>query len=132
MYNNHSNGASYGFKAPNIPGDAGKDTEVMFPTFELLKPTLSSNAAAVDVVRTTTAVDLGSNALAAAATLTAKPSSELPEGSRLIVKWVNGDTKYDVTVKKNSEDSGVALTGVQSIGVCYELVWLDSKWVLLK
>lgn len=132
MYNNHSNGASYGFKAPNIAGDAGKDTQVMFPTFELLKPTLSSNAAAVDVVRTTTAVDLGSTALAAAATLTAKPASDLPAGSRLMVKWVNGATKYDVTVKKDSYDSGVALTGVQSVGVCYELVWLDSKWVLLK
>lgn len=132
MYNNHSNGASYGFKAPNIPGDAGKDTEVMFPTFELLKPTLSSNAAKVDVVRTHTAVDLGSDALAAAATLTAAPAEDLPNGSRLMVKWLNGSTKYDVTVKKDSADSGIALTGVQSVGVCYELVWLDSKWVLLK
>lgn len=132
MYNNHSNGASYGFKAPLIEKDAFKHTDVVFPTFETLTPTLSSNAATVDVVRTTTVVDLGSTALAAAATLTAKADSNLPAGSRLMVKWANGGTKYDVTLKLDASTTCATLTGVASTTVCYELVWTGTTWVLLR
>lgn len=132
MYNNHSNGASYGFKAPSIDEDAGKQVEVMFPTFETQTPTLSSNAASVTVKRTTTIVDLGSSALAAAATLTATADSNLPAGSRLMVKWANGGTKYDVTLKKDANTTCATLTGVASTTVCYELVWTGTAWQLLR
>lgn len=132
MYNNHSNGASYGFKAPSIAADAGQRKEVIFPTFEKLTPTLSSNAATVDVVRTTTLVDLGSTALAAAATLTAKADANLPAGARMMVQWANGGTKYDVTLKLNSTTTCATLTGVASTTVCYELVWTGTTWMLLR
>jgi hypothetical protein len=132
MYINKNNGASYGFVAPEIEADTDKDTKVVFPTFETQTPTLSSNAATVDVVRTTTVVDLGSTALAAAATLTAKADSNLPAGSRLMVKWANGGTKYDVTLKLNASTTCATLTGVASTTVCYELVWTGTAWQLLQ
>lgn len=132
MYINKKTGASYGFVAPEIAADANKDTQVVFPTFETLKPTLSSNAASVDVVRTTTIVDLGSSALAAAATLTATADSELPAGARLMVKWANGGTKYDVTLKKDADTTCATLTGIANTTVCYELVWTGSAWQLLR
>jgi hypothetical protein len=132
MYNNHSNGASYGFKAPNIAEDAGRQIEVMFPTFEKLTPTLSSNAASVVVKRTHTLVDLGSTALAAAATLTAAADDNLPAGSRLMVKWTNGGTKYDVTLKLNATTTCATLTGIASTTVCYELVWTGTAWQLIQ
>lgn len=132
MYNNHKNGASYGFVAPEIEKDAGKQTEVVFPTFEKEAVTLSGNAAEVNVVRTTTFIDLGADALAAAATITAKADSNLPAGSKIMVRWNNGGTKYDVTVKKDSATTCATLTGVASTKVCYELVWDGSTWQLLK
>lgn len=132
MFINKKTGASYGFVAPEIAADAYKDIQVVFPTFETLKPTLSSNAASVDVVRTTTIVDLGSTALAAAATLTAVADGKLPAGARLMVKWTNGGTKYDVTLKKDADTTCATLTGVASTTVCYELVWTGETWQLLK
>lgn len=132
MFINKKTGASYGFVAPEISEDAGKDIKVPFPTFETQKPTLSSNAAAVTVKRTTTLVDLGSSALAAAATVTATADSNLPAGARLMVKWANGGTKYDVTLKKDAATTCATLTGVASTTVCYELVWTGETWQLLK
>lgn len=132
MFINKKTGASYGFVAPEIAADAYKDIQVVFPTFETLTPTLSSNAAEVDVVRTTTVVDLGSTALAAEATLTAKADGNLPAGSRLMVKWANGGTKYDVTLKIDASTTCATLTGVASTTVCYELVWTGTTWVLLR
>lgn len=132
MFINKKTGASYGFEAPEIESDRNKDVQVPFPTFETLTPTLSSNAASVDVVRTTTLVDLGSSDLAAAATITAVAGGKLPAGARLMVKWTNGGTKYDVTLKKDADTTCATLTGVASTTVCYEVVWTGTTWQLLK
>lgn len=132
MFINKKNGASYGFVAPEIEADNGKKIEVQFPTFEILTPTISSNKATVTVERTTTVVDLGSTALAAATTVVATPGDNLPAGARLMVKWVNGGTKYDVTLKKDASNTCATLTGIASTTVCYELVWTGSTWQLLQ
>lgn len=130
MYNNHSNGASYGFKAPSIAADAGKHIEVPFPTFEKVTPTVSSNAATVDIARTTTMIDFGNSELANATNLTLKDDANLPAGARCLVKWKNPSTKVDVTVKKGST-TVATLTGVNSKVTSYELVWDGETWILL-
>ena len=132
MFINKKNGASYGFVAPEIEADNGKKIEVQFPTFGILTPTISSNKAEVKVERTTTVVDLGSTALAAATTVVATPSANLPAGARLMVKWANGGTKYDVTLKKDADTTCATLTGIASTTVCYELVWTGTAWQLLQ
>lgn len=132
MFINKKNGASYGFVAPEIEADNGKKIEVQFPTFGILTPTISSNKAEVKVERTTTVVDLGSTALAAATTVVATPGDNLPAGARLMVKWANGGTKYDVTLKKDADTTCATLTGIASTTVCYELVWTGTAWQLLQ
>ena len=68
---NTENNASYNFVAPSIPEDADKKTEVMFPTAEVVSPTISSNKADAPVRRQKTIVKLGT--LSAATTLTLAP-----------------------------------------------------------
>ena len=53
---NTENNASYNFVAPSIPEDADKKTEVMFPTAEVVSPTISSNKADAPVRRQKTIV----------------------------------------------------------------------------
>ena len=132
MFINKKTGASYGFVAPEISEDAGNDIKVQFPTFETQNAKLENNAASVTVKRTTTLVELNKEALTAAATLTAEADANLPAGARLMVKWINGGTKYDVTLKLDASTTCATLTGVASTTVCYELVWTGSTWQLLK
>lgn len=132
MFINKKTGASYGFVAPEISEDAGNDIKVQFPTFETQNAKLENNAASVTVKRTTTLVELNKEALTAAATLTAEADANLPAGARLMVKWINGGTKYDVTLKLDASTTCATLTGVASTTVCYELVWTGKTWQLLK
>lgn len=128
---NKENGASYSFKAPNIEEDTGKNVEVMFPTFDDIAVTLSSNAGSVAIKRTTSLVTLGSSNLAAATTLTATPDAKLPKGAIVYVKFQCGSTKYDVTVKKSSEDTGVTIVGVASSTVCKSVLWDGTNWIVV-
>lgn len=123
--------ASYNFKAPQVSEDENKILETVFPTQENKGVTLDSNAAEVTVQRSLTIVDLGSEALAAAATLTLTPGSDMQVGDRVLVKWVNGGTKYDVTIKKDASTTIGTLVGVQSKTVTKEVVWNGSTWLIV-
>lgn len=131
MWINKGKNASYNFMAPEIAEDADKQVNVMFPTVGVKSVTLSSNAATVVVERTTTIVDLGSDALAAAATVTLTPGDNLPAGAEVLVKWVNGGTKYDVTVKKDASTTVGTLVGVANTTVTKRVVWSGSAWLIV-
>lgn len=128
MWINKKNNASYNFKAPEIEGDAGKKTEVMFPTVEKTSPTLSSNAATVKVERDTTIVDLGS--LSAAATLTLTPGDNLGAGAKVVVKSTSDGTARNVTVKKDASTTVGTIAGTASTTVAKIVVWDGSAWIL--
>ncbi len=131
MYLNKETNASYNFVAPNISEDENKKVEEVFPTSEKKDVTLSSNAAEVTVKRTITIIDLGSDNLAAAATLTLKPDSNLPIGAKVYVKWKNGGTKYDVTIKQDSNTTVGTGVGVASTTVTKEVIWTGSSWLIV-
>ena len=118
---NTKDNASYNFVAPDIESDAGKKTEMMFPTAEVVEPTISSNKAEAAVRREKTIMKLGT--LAAACELTLAPeAANLNVGAVVAVSWTNGSTKYDVTVKVG--DTTVAtLTGIASTTVTKQLLW---------
>ena len=86
---------------------------------------------AFDLKRTTSLVTLGSSNLAAATTLTATPDAKLPKGAIMYVKFQCGSTKYDVTVKKSSEDTGVTIVGVASSTVCKSVLWDGTNWIVV-
>lgn len=134
MFINKKTGASYGFVAPEIEADKGKKIEVPFPTFGILTPTISSNKAEVTVERTTTLVDLGSTALAAATDVNVTNGANLPAGARLMVKFTCGESTDAVfNVKVNlAGETCAELKGVAKETVCYELVWTGSTWQLLR
>lgn len=131
MWIDKETNASYNFTAPKIEEDANTQVNVMFPTVGVKSVTLSSNAATVAVERTTTIVDLGSDALAAAATLTLTPGDDLPAGAEVLVKWANGGTKYDVTVKKDASTTVGTLAGVANTTVTKRVVWSGSAWLIV-
>lgn len=134
MFINKKSGASYGFVAPEIEADNGKDVKVPFPTFGILTPTISRNKAEVTVERTTTLVDLGSRALAAATDVDVTNGANLPAGARLMVKFTCGESTDAVfNVKVNlAGETCAELKGVAKETVCYELVWTGSTWQLLQ
>ena len=90
-----------------------------------------ANAETVEVERTTTIVDLGSDNLSAAATLTLTPGDGLPAGAEVLVKWSNGSTKYDVTVKKDASTTVGTLVGVANTTVTKRLVWSGRAWLIV-
>ena len=128
MYYRKESNASYNFVAPNIEKDADQKVEVVFPTSELVEPTLSSNAATVKVERSTTIIDLGT--LSAAATITLEPGNDLAVGSIVVVKSTSDSTARAVTVKKG-DDTVASISGVQSATVVKQLMWTGSTWVLI-
>ena len=131
MWIDKEKNASYNFVAPKIAEDANKQVNVMFPTVGVKSVTLNTNAATVEVERTTTIVDLGSDNLSAAATLTLTPGDGLPAGAEVLVKWSNGSTKYDVTVKKDASTTVGTLVGVANTTVTKRLVWSGSAWLIV-
>ena len=131
MFINEITQAFYNFIAPKISDDANKKVTVQFPTYEKIDCAITSNKAEANVQRTKQLVVVGSSALAAACTLTATPSEDLEAGSEMYVKFSCGATAYNVTVKKNSDDTGVALTGVSSSIVTKHLIWDGSNWILI-
>ncbi|MDD4395607.1 MAG: hypothetical protein PHQ33_06960 [Bacteroidales bacterium] len=104
---------------------------MFFPTFEAKSVTLSNKAGTAKIKRTETLVDLGSTNLDGATTLTLEADSNLPAGAKVRVKFPCGTTKYDVTVKKDSTDTGVVLVGVTSTTVCKSVMWSGTAWIAL-
>ena len=98
MFINKKTGASYGFVAPEIGEDAGKDIKMQFPTFGSVEVRKVGDHFEADVKRTHTVVTLGEiDTLEKIDTkidmlgkipvipLVAKPNENLPDGSRLTV-----------------------------------------------
>ena len=118
---NTENNASYNFVAPSIPEDADKKTEVMFPTAEVVSPTISSNKADAPVRRQKTIVKLGT--LPAATTLTLAPEpANLNVGAMVAVNWTSDSTARDITVKVD-DDTVATLEGTASTKVTKQLMW---------
>lgn len=118
---NTENNASYNFVAPSIPEDADKKTEVMFPTAEVVSPTISSNKADAPVRRQKTIVKLGT--LSAATTLTLIPEpANLNVGAMVAVNWTSDGTARAITVKVGT-DTVATLSGTASTNVTKQLMW---------
>lgn len=129
MYINKDNNSSYGFEAPDIPGDTSKKVSVKFPTSEKVTPAITSNKASVDINRQETIIDLGS--VTAAQELTLVPAAaNLNVGARVIVSWTSDTTARAVTVKVGS-DTVATLSGVQSAKANKQLVWDGSSFLAL-
>ncbi len=129
MWIDKEKNSSYNFKAPSIGADEGKKVEVMFPTVEKVSPTLSSNAATVEVNRDTTIVDLGT--LSAAATLTLTPTDNLGTGAKVVVKSTSDGTARNVTVKQDTDTTVGTIAGTASTTVVKMIVWDGSAWILV-
>lgn len=118
---NTENNASYNFKAPSIPEDGDKKTETVFPTAEVVNPTISSNKADVPVRRQKTIVKLGT--LSAATTLTLIPEpANLNVGAMVAVNWTSDGTARAITVKVGT-DTVATLSGTASTKVTKQLMW---------
>ena len=129
MWIDKEKNSSYNFKAPKIAADEGKKVEVMFPTVEKVSPTLSSNAATVEVNRDMTVVDLGS--LSAAATLTLTPTDNLGIGAKVVVKATSDGTARNVTLKKDASTTIGTISGTANTTVSKMVIWDGSAWVLI-
>ena len=118
---NKENNASYNFKAPSIAEDADKKIEPVFPTSEVVSPTITSNAASAPVRREKTIVKLGT--VSAATTLTLVPEQEnLNIGAVVAVNWTSDSTARAITVKVG-EDTVATLSGTASTKVTKQLMW---------
>lgn len=118
---NTENNASYNFKAPSIPEDGDKKTETVFPTAEVVNPTISSNKADVPVRRQKTIVKLGT--LSAATTLNLAPEpANLNVGAMVAVHWTSDGTARAITVKVGT-DTVATLSGTASTKVTKQLMW---------
>lgn len=129
MFFSKKTNASYNFVAPNIEKDADKKVEVVFPTAELVEPTLSSNAAEVKVERDTTIVDLGT--LEAAATLTLTPGDSLNIGAKVVVKAASDGTARDVTVKQDADTTVDTISGTADTTKAKQYMWIGSAWIAI-
>lgn len=126
---NTERNASYNMVAPDIEDDADKKVEVVFPTSEVVSPTISSNAATAAVRRGKTIVKLGT--LSAAATLTLEPEAKnLNVGDIVAVNWTSDSTARAVTVKVGN-DTVATLSGTQSAAVTKQLMWDGSTFLAL-
>lgn len=129
MFLNKNNNSSYAFEAPNISGDASKKVTMKFPTSEKVTPTITSNAASVNVERQETIIDLGS--VVADQTLTLVPSvANLNVGARVIVSWTSDTTARAITVMIG-EDTVAILAGTISAKVNAQLIWDGSTFLAL-
>lgn len=118
---NTENNASYNFKAPSIEEDADKKVELVFPTSEVVSPTITANATSVPVHRQKTIVKLGT--LSAATTLTLIPEpANLNVGAMVAVNWTSDGTARAITVKVGA-DTVATLSGTASTKVTKQLMW---------
>ena len=129
MFFRKETNASYSFVAPNIEKDADKKVEVVFPTAELVEPTLNSNAAEVKVERDTTIVDLGT--LEAAANLTLTPGDSLNIGAKVVVKAASDGTASDVTVKQDADTTVDTISGTANTTKAKQYMWTGSAWIAI-
>ena len=118
---NTENNASYNFVAPSIEEDADKKVEQVFPTAEVVTPTISSNKADVPVRRQKTIVKLGTLSAATTVTLIPEPAN-LNVGAMVAVNWTSDGTARAITVKVGN-DTVATLSGTASTEVTKQLMW---------
>ncbi len=99
----------YNFRAPSIDADADTKVEVVFPTAEVLNPTVTATTA-VAINRAKTVVNLGE--LADNVTLNATVSSDIAVGDTVMVKASSGGTAKTVTF--GTGFSGPTMAGTQN------------------
>ena len=129
MYFKKETNASYNFVAPDIEKDADKKVEVVFPTSELVQPTLSSHAATVKVERENTIIDLGT--MDGATTLTITPGNSLNIGARVVVKAASDGTARALTVKKDADTTVATVSGTASTTKVKQFVWTGTAWIMI-
>lgn len=121
--------SSYNFVAPDIEDDADKKIEPVFPTSEVVTPTVSSNAATTKVRRQHTIIKLGT--LSAATTLTLQPEAKnLNKGAVVLVSWTSDSTARNITVKIGT-DTVATLAGTASTKVNKQLVWDGESFLAI-
>ena len=119
--------ASYNFKAPRITEDAGKKTEVPFPTTAIVKP--EGDTATVNVCRQTTYVRFGTLASNGRLDLSVEADNLAP-GAVLVVSWASGERKCDVFVNLGTGLT-LILLGTASERVMKQLVWDGETFLAL-
>lgn len=124
---NSKKGATYHMEAPEVNADQGKTVKTVFPVFEKVTPTISSNKATVAVNRQITIVKCGT--LSAGLALTLVPeAANLNVGSIVAVDWTSDTTARDITVKVGN-DTVATLAGTASTHCTKQLMW-DSEGFL--
>lgn len=118
---NKKHNSSYNFVAPDIEDDADKKVEPVFPTSEVVTPSISSNTATAPVRRQKTIINLGSLSAATALTLAPEPKN-LNIGAVVLVSWTSDGTARNITVKVGN-DTVATLAGTASTKVTKQLVW---------
>lgn len=124
---NTENNASYNFVAPSIEGDADKKVEMVFPTAEVVEPTVTSNAASAAVRREKIIVKLGTRSAAATLTLVPEPAN-LNIGAIVAVNWTSDGTARNITVKVGA-DTVATLAGTASTNVTKQLMWDGNSFL---
>ena len=132
MFINKKTGASYGFVAPEISEDTGKDTKVPFPTFGTIAVELSNNKAEVDVKRTEQIIDLGDNALSADAELTLSVGDGLGVGCKCYVKFKSAATAANKVSIKTGTTIDCGVEGIKDDVAVIQILWTGSKWISIK
>ncbi len=118
---NSRTGATYHMEAPEINADQGQTKKTIFPTSEVVSPSVTSNAASVAINREKTIVKLGTRT--AATTLTLVPeAANLNVGAIVAVNWTSDGTARAITVKVG-ESTVATLTGTASTNVTKQLMW---------
>lgn len=129
--NNQKTGASYGFVAPEIAEDSGKNIRRQFPTFGIVETDLTGNIAEVDVTRTEQVIKIGGGPLSATAILNLKVAEGLDAGCKCYVQFNCGATACNVKVKTNGMVD-CELAGVANSQKTVAIVWIGNKWMAIE
>lgn len=118
----NAQGGVYNFKAPK-KGTGKKETQ--FPYVDSQVLALESNKADAEVTHTVSILTLGSDNLAAAATLDLDLANA-PVGACVYLIFKCGGTKYDVTVK-SGESTLASVTGVANKTNMASFLWSGTE-----
>lgn len=129
---NKKNGANYGFIAPEIKKDRGKNVRTVFPTGERVVPELIDNRCDIDIDRETTIIDLKGVGEDTTVTLNADKKN-MNIGAKVVVRAVgqNQSDGCSVFVMEDEETiiGGTFLTvTVQSV---MEFIWDGDRFLMV-
>lgn len=133
MFINKKNGASYGFVAPDLQEDAGKNIRRQFPTFGTVAVTLDANkSATVDVKRTEQIIDLGDDAVAGDPALTLSVGEGLDAGTKCYVKFKSGATAANKAAIKTGTNTDCTVEGIKNDVAVIQILWTGKQWLSIK